>query len=161
MCLQRHLTRPPPSNKYALIILNRCATLLSNLSFPFFENCTYFWRIYCAQGTFTFSRLRSKFFLFPSLKTAWILWRGILSAFKKAEGNQMGLSSSFSKYWWFWFSIHSQYSTKSISNMTFFPIRSSESESVSRNPMKKTLVFHNLVPEKGETGKQIWTWCTV
>ena len=27
--------------------------------------------------------------------------------------------------------------------------------------MKKTLVFHNLVPEKGETGKQIWTWCNV
>ena len=55
------------------------------------EYCTYFWRIYCAQRTFTFSRLRSKFLLFPSLKTAWILWRGILSAFKKAEGNQMGL----------------------------------------------------------------------
>ena len=41
----------------------------------------------------------------------------------------------------------------SILNMTF-SFRSFESESVSSNSLKKTLVFHNLVPEKGETGKQ-------
>ena len=41
----------------------------------------------------------------------------------------------------------------------FFPTRSSESESVSSNPMKKTLVFHNLVPEKGETGMQVCVVC--
>ena len=56
-----------------------------------YHGCRAFVKPFLSGGTFTFSRLRSKSFLFPSLRTAWYLWRGILSVFKMAEGNQMGL----------------------------------------------------------------------